>query len=360
MSPTVELLKELIRQRSVLGTEGEIASFIYHLIEPYSSEIYYQDLGDGRKNVIAFGSGKKERCILLNAHMDTVEVMKNWSVDPFAGVEADGKIFGLGACDMKAGLAIFLLLFAEFSEKLNIIFTACADEEGESLGAFQLINHLKEKGISPDLVLISEPTNERLMMGARGRVVFKIEVYGRSAHGARPNLGINAVVDCGRIAGIFEDMPVGEHEKLGRGSFCPLLISGQSDSLSVPEFCKLVVDRHYVLGEKPEVIKREIENRILALGLRSKVNVGYVKRSVPFLKPYVTHENNLVEEFMKTVNAEITYGQSVGDFNLFGENWPTVVYGVAGGNWHAADEFVYADSLARVEKKYREFFERML
>ncbi|MGB9636790.1 MAG: M20 family metallopeptidase, partial [Thermoplasmata archaeon] len=145
MSPTVELLKELIRQRSVLGTEGEIASFIYHLIEPYSSEIYYQDLGDGRKNVIAFGSGKKERCILLNAHMDTVEVMKNWSVDPFAGVEADGKIFGLGACDMKAGLAIFLSLFAEFSEKLNIIFTACADEEGESLGAFQLINHLKEK-----------------------------------------------------------------------------------------------------------------------------------------------------------------------------------------------------------------------
>ncbi|MEM4307529.1 MAG: M20/M25/M40 family metallo-hydrolase [Thermoplasmata archaeon] len=356
----VELTKNLVKFPSVLGSEEKIASFIYEKLKPFASKIYFQDIGDGRKNVIAFGRKEKGKPVLLNAHMDTVEVMQNWSQEPFGAVEREGKLYGLGACDMKAGLGIFMALFAEFSEKLPIIFTACADEEGESLGAYRLIEHLKESGCKPEIVLISEPTNEKVMLGARGRVVLEISVHGKSAHGARPQLGINAISDAAKIVEIFERLDVGTHEKLGSGSFCPLKISGGSNSLSVPEKCQLLIDRHYVLGESQEGIKAQVERKIQNLKLRSNVEVGFVKRKVPFLKPYITEETGIVKEFVDLVGSEIIYGQSVGDFNLFGEQWPTIVYGPAGGNWHSGDEFVYVESIERVHKNYVRFLEKYL
>ncbi|MEM3445168.1 MAG: M20/M25/M40 family metallo-hydrolase [Thermoplasmata archaeon] len=355
MLPAVELTKELVRIPSVLGSETEIANFIYRKLAPYSSKIYLQEIGDGRKNVIAFGKKTGKGPVLLNAHMDTVEVMQNWSQQPFGGFEIDGKIYGLGACDMKAGLGIFIQLFAEFSEKIPLVFTACADEEGESLGAYQLIGHLKEIGCTPEIVLISEPTGEKVMLGARGRVVFEIEVFGKAAHGARPNLGVNAISDCARIVELFEGLGVGSHEKLGSGSYCVLKISGGASSLSVPDNCKLIVDRHYVVGENPEEVRAEVVQKIQPLGLKSRVEVGFVKRKVPFLKPYITEEKGAVKQFLEIAGGDVIYGQSVGDFNLFGEIWPTVVYGPSGMNWHSGDEFVWCDSIERVFGKYKEF-----
>lgn len=360
MLQVVELTKELVKIPSVLGTETEIASFIFKKLTPYASKIYFQDIGDGRKNVIAFGKAGGEHPILLNAHMDTVEVMQSWSQEPFGAVELNGKIYGVGACDMKAGLSIFMCLFANFGEKTPLVFTACADEEGESLGAYRLIAHLKEIGCTPKMVFISEPTNEKVMLGARGRVVLEIDVQGKAAHGARPHLGVNAISDCARIVEVFERLSVGIHEKLGSGSYCVLKISGGANSLSVPEHCKLIVDRHYVIGENQEGIRAEVEKEIQKLGLKSRVEVGFVKRKVPFLKPYITPENELVNQFLEVAGREIIYGQSVGDFNLFGECWPTVVYGPSGGNWHSGDEFVYIDSIWRVYKNYAQFFEKWL
>jgi len=357
----VELTRELIRQQSVLGSEHAIAKQIHNLISPYSSKVYLEDIGDGRENVIAFGKGKGRRTVLLNAHMDTVEVMNNWIHNPFGAEEEDGKIYGLGACDMKSGLAIFISLYSAFSQQdLNLIFTACADEEGDSLGAYTLIQYMREKNINPDVVLISEPTNERVMLGARGRVVFEIEVKGRSAHGARPHLGINAIMDAGKILGVFEKLPLPEHDKLGIGSFCPLKISGGSSSLSVPEECRIILDRHYVLGETQEGIRMDIVKAIEALGLRSSVRVEFVKRKVPFLKPYVCEENELVSMFREIASSDVTYGQSVGDFNLFGELWPTIVYGCKGGNWHSGEEFVEINSISHTYDTYSRFLSMLV
>ncbi|MCX8173669.1 MAG: M20/M25/M40 family metallo-hydrolase [Thermoplasmata archaeon] len=360
MLPAVELTRELIRFPSVLGSENGIAGFIYEKLRSHASKIYYQDTGDGRKNLIAFGKKGRKNPVLLNAHMDTVEVMQNWSLDPFGGIEREGKLYGLGACDMKAGLGIFMALFAELSEKLPVVFTACADEEGESLGAYQLIKHLREIECNPEIVLISEPTDEKVMLGARGRVVLEIDVRGKSAHGARPHLGVNAISEAARIVEMIDGLAVGSHEKMGRGSFCTLKIAGGANSLSVPEHCKLIVDRHYVVGESQEGIRETVEREIRKLGLKGDVNVGFVSRRVPFLKPYITEETGAVREFVNLVNSEIIYGQSVGDFNLFGETWPTVVYGPAGGNWHSGDEFVHVESIERVYGRYLEFLEKFL
>lgn len=242
-----------------------------------------------RWNVVARreGHGPGE-CVHFNSHIDVVEVGRGWSFDPFAATLDDGKIYGRGACDMKGGLAAsiiaaeaFLELCPEFPGAIEISGTA--DEE---TGGYGGVAYLAEMGFfSPERVqhvIIPEPLNkDRVCLGHRGVWWAEIETHGEIAHGSMPFLGDCAVRHMGAVLDEMETslfpalaekrtaMPVVPEQAKQSTLNINSLHGGQSEpppdftgwpSACVPDSCRMVIDRRFLVEETIEDVKQEISD----------------------------------------------------------------------------------------------------
>ena len=366
----VELLRELVSIESPTGKEERISAFIRDFLSERGFEVETLPVKGFGDDVIAYLPGKGPT-VVLNGHMDTVHPSGGWTRNPLGELDGD-RFYGIGSADMKGGLAALLSAFVELGElpkkkRPNVIFTAVSDEEGYSRGAWELIKSGKLKGA--DLVLVAEPTNESLMLGARGRFVVKVRVVGKRAHAARPHLGINAIEELGAFVGSLGRIRFRNHRKLGIGSYCTLHIEGSADGLSVPDEAMAIIDRHIVPGEDWEKVRGELLALWAKLGLRGNVEISRFERPTPDMPPYTVRENNRFVNIFRSVHRalfgkepEITYGKSVGDFNYFGTylGKPTLVYGPIGGNWHSTDEWVSVSSVRRVKQAYVAFLRSLV
>lgn len=350
----MELTKKLITIPSVFGREWEIAEFIASQFEDV--EVERQRVQGFPPNIIV-RQEVSENCptILLNGHMDTVEPSFDWTKPPFTATIEEGRIYGLGAADMKGGLAILMDAFSSVKyPKSNVILSIVVDEEGVSTGAFRLLDD-----VEADVCFVTEPSKERTTIGSRGRYALDIELFGKKTHGSRPEEGVNAVAEMARVLDVLDEIGLGSHDKLGKASLAPLKIRGGGDSLSVPDYCNLLVDRHIVPGEEKQEIMDEFESKIDTLGLQSRVKISWMKRSTPFLEPYVLSKEDLhVKRFAQLHEEyfgrepEYRYSSGPGDYCVFATKMPTLVFGPSGGNWHMPDEHVDIESLTRCRDFY--------
>jgi len=349
----IETLKEMITIPSTLGRTTDVEEFVASKISEIADAEFVPAGNLGRNVVASLIQDHSYQTIVLNGHMDTVEACKGWATDPFQPILEGDRLFGLGSVDMKAGIALVIEVFRMLAEKdVNVIFTASVDEEGDSTGAFALL----EAGIKGDLCLIPEPTNDGIMLGCRGRYVYDVTVSGKSAHGARPDDGVNAIEEASRFVSELGAITMPKHELLGRGSACVLEMKGGTDTLSVPETCYIKLDRHFVEGETDESIRSEFDRILGELELEAEFNIELTQgRRTPFLQPYITSREGPVEKFCDAIGADIVYGRSVGDYNAFATVMPTIVYGPTGCNWHSANEWVSVSSVQRCLDGYKRF-----
>jgi succinyl-diaminopimelate desuccinylase len=350
----VSLTKRLVSIPSPFGKEHEIAQFVYD----YLGNATLQKIDGFGPNVISERIVDDDLpTILLNAHMDTIEVWKG-------GLEPklkDKRMYGLGAADMKAGLAIILDVFKNSNMRnLNLTFAGTVDEEGNSLGAYKL---LSEKRLGADLCIISEPSDERAILGARGRYVIELELESEGGHGARPLGAHNTVDDAAEIIKALGKLKLRSHPKLGKGSTCALKIEGGGDSLSVPTSCKLRVDRHVVTGESKSMIMKDFKTLVGRVPLRSRIRLKWLERPTPFLEPYITKQTALVKMFIKEhkrlFKTGTGFASSVGDYNLFAKRMPTIVFGPKGDDWHSVNEYVDCESVIRCHHFYNHFLKKL-
>ena len=237
-----------------------------------------------RTNVICRREGSRPGpTVHFNSHIDVVGVGEDWTVDPFAGLVRDGKVFGRGACDMKGGLAAsviaveaFLKVYPQFPGAVEISGTV--DEESGGLGG---VAYLARQGLFSkprvDHVIIPEPLNkDRICLGHRGAWWAEIETKGIQAHGSMPFLGDCAVRHMGAVIAAFEqklfpalerkqtEMPVVPEGARRSTMNINSIHGGQTDdytglpSPNVPDICRLTIDRRFLLEEKLEDVKSEI------------------------------------------------------------------------------------------------------
>jgi succinyl-diaminopimelate desuccinylase len=337
-----------------------------------------------RVNVVASRRGRAARpAVHLNGHIDVVPPGLGWTLDPFAGIVRDGRIYGRGACDMKAGLAAAVFA-AEAIRRAGVTLdgsieiSATVDEES---GGFAGVAWLAERGrltsAHSDYVIIPEPLDvDRICLGHRGVYWFEIETRGRIAHGSMPFQGISAIDHMAVVLDRFrrELVPVLATRKTAmpvvpeaarHATFNINGISGGQpvDGIQTPcvaDSCRAAFDRRFLVEESFEAVKAEIES-LLARAAADTPGLHYVLRdlmvvhptSAPDPSPLVTAMERSVREVLGRDAVHVaspgTYDQK--HFDRLGGIRHVVAYGpgrldVA----HQPDEWCSVEDLTNATK----------
>lgn len=238
--------------------EGECARWVRERLLEAALEPLIQAAADGRDNLVAGvrGRGEAPRLVLL-AHMDTVPVGPGWTVEPLAGEVRDGRVWGRGAADMKAGLAVALNLLALIARRPaprgDVVLCATVDEEGPDMVG---IHALVGEGFvgADDEVLALEPTGLRLRLAQVGLRWLELTVHGRMAHAGRAHLGVDANHVLARIVDRLKERVAAlphEDELLGRPLFTCGRIEGGIASNVVPARSTAQLDLRFVPPLEP-------------------------------------------------------------------------------------------------------------
>lgn len=197
--------------------------------------------------VVAPGFDPGRPTLMLNSHHDTVRPAASWTRDPFTPSIEDGKLFGLGSNDAGASGVALASAFLDLKDNpelpFNLIFAITAAEEvmGEN-GMRAFLPHLKEKGMTPDMVLVGEPTGMQPAVAERGLLVFDAVAEGKSGHAAR-NEGINAIYRAMEDIETLRSFSTERvSEVLGPIKVSVTMINAGTQHNVVPDKCTYVVD----------------------------------------------------------------------------------------------------------------------
>ena len=196
---TQELLARLVAfDTTSRNSNLELIGFVRALFERHGVTVQESRSADGRKaNLHAMIGPQVAGGLALSGHVDTVPVDgQAWASDPFTLREADGRLYGRGACDMKGFVASMLaavpaLVRLKLARPVHLLVTF--DEETSMEGARRLIEALGEAAPPPALCVVGEPSLMAPVVAHKGRLAAHARVRGRAGHSANPARGVNAL-----------------------------------------------------------------------------------------------------------------------------------------------------------------------
>jgi succinyl-diaminopimelate desuccinylase len=277
----ISLTRKLISFNSINppGNEGGIARFVGELLAGNGFSIEYLEFGENRLQLIAEkGLSPLKPPVVLSGHFDTVPLGSgNWNSDPFKGEIKDGKIFGRGSSDMKAGLAAMICAAVKaFKESfpaggIRLIFTA--DEEPGCLGVQKLVKTKHRLGTA-SAIIVGEPTANLPAIGHKGALYLSAITSGKTAHSSMPELGDNAIYKAARAILIAKDFSFAAErdDLLGLPTINVGKMSGGININSVPDHAEFSIDirsttrlsHNKILTRLKEELGNETNIKILA------------------------------------------------------------------------------------------------
>jgi succinyl-diaminopimelate desuccinylase len=271
-----------------------------------------------RVNVIGSRRGGPGPVVHLNGHIDVVPAGDGWTVNPFGGLVRDGKIFGRGACDMKAGIAAAVFA-VEAIERAGLTLPGTVEISGtvdEESGGFAGVAHLAESGRiakgRTDYVIIPEPLNvDRICIGHRGVYWFEVTARGRIGHGSMPFLGVSAIDGMGRLLQSVREIlmpalasrrtavpvvpPAARHATINVNGIDGGQPVGGIQTPCVADLCRAVFDRRFLIEEGFDATKKEIAELVARVaGDTGAAGVRFDLRDLMVVHPVKTPDDSPV------------------------------------------------------------------
>jgi acetylornithine deacetylase len=268
------LLRDLVALPSVnpMGRDLPPAIVWEHRVTDYLEQFFRglgvpyerQPVAPQRANIVArLDMPGARRTLLLEAHQDTVPI-DHMSIDPFGARIDGGRLYGRGACDIKGGMAAMLACFARLVRERpadcgNVILACTVDEENTMIG----VRELMRCGVKADFAVVAEPTRLNIVHAHKGVTRWQIITSGRSCHSSAPEQGDNAIYRMAHLLTAVERYA----ERLRTGLADPLLgpptlsiaiIEGGTSVNTVPDRCRVEVDRRLVGGEDPDAMPQQL------------------------------------------------------------------------------------------------------
>lgn len=330
--------------------ERACAQALASVLDDWGFEVELQEELPDRPNVIARKGPRDAPALMLNGHLDVVGV-EAMTHDPFAADIRDNRIYGRGSADMKGGVSAMCAAAVSglaTSSSRQIIITAVADEEYESLGMRALI----DSGVRAEAAIITEPTRLSICPAHRGFVWMDVTFRGRAAHGSRYDIGVDAITHAGLVLAELEKLErTREHGKhhslLGRGSLHASVIRGGVGMSTYPEECVLSIERRTLPGETADTAMKEIDAACAAVRARDPRLDASITQTTSQLPSDVSTEAPIVRRLQRALEREgvpvsiegMSAWTDAALLNAAGI--PTICFGPGDiGLAHAAEEFV--------------------
>ena len=254
--------------------ERAAALLLADVLHGWGFRVELGDASPGRPNVVArIGRARPGApTLMFNGHLDVVGV-DGMVHAPFAAERREGRLYGRGATDMKAGVAAMCAAAwraARAEIDGEVIVAAVADEEFESLGTRALL----ASGVRADAAVVTEPTRLAICPAHRGFAWIEVAVAGRAAHGSRYDLGVDAIRHAGLLLAELDRLDEEvlprqrTHPLLGRASVHASTIAGGEGWSTYPGACVLRIERRTLPGERMADAVREVEDACARVGAR--------------------------------------------------------------------------------------------
>ncbi|HEU5218781.1 MAG TPA: M20/M25/M40 family metallo-hydrolase [Gemmatimonadales bacterium] len=344
----------------VAGAPGErdIAAYVARWLTAAGLESQIVESVPGRPSVAArlrgFGGG---RSLMLNAHMDTVDVAG--MAEPFSGAVRGGRLYGRGAYDMKGSLAACMAAartIAESGRRLrgDLVIAAVADEEYGSLGTADLVTT-----VPTDAAIVTEPTSLKVCRSHKGYLWIEVEILGRAAHGSRFDQGIDANIRMGRFLAALERLERElrarpPHPLVGPPSLHAALLEGGSGLSTYAARSLVTIERRTIPGETEAGVMGEIEAILERLRREDSAFTGTARAFFvrdPFEVP--RHAGIVAALDAAATGVLGRPPEHVGDTPwmdsalLAAAGIETVVFGPHGAGAHADEEWVDVESVVQ-------------
>lgn len=344
-----DLLIELIKiDSSTQEGANRAVEFCQQWLE--EQDLPVQPLTNNGYKMLVCEIGKGPKTLIFNGHVDVVSG-KQVLFTPF---EKEGKLYGRGAADMKAGVAAMMCAAAELNKhpmNTKIYLQIVSDEE---IGGFNCSKFLTEQGYKGDFVICAEPTQLGVGLQAKGILQLSIEVSGKSAHGSRPWEGVNAIEKAYHLYEEILNLPFSKE----RTDFYPspsinlAKIQGGDAFNKVPDTCMMDFDIRFLPTQTKEEIINQIQSitdgklhvKMTGEPVRTQLESEYMSSLLPIIKKYTKQEAHV---FGQHGSADTRF------FSAF--NIPAIEFGPSGANWHGDQEYVILESVTTYKKMLIDF-----
>lgn len=386
------MIAELVRIDSVNPAldhnhpgEDELARYVARWSTDHSLEVRWLEDVAGRPSLIITARGRASqpsavggdggtegtgsdhsiggKNLLLNAHLDTVGVAG--MRDPFTPTVREGLMYGRGVMDMKASLAACLLTLAEAATKElrgDVVLTAVADEEHDSIGTREALAELANTGTALHGAIVTEPSALDIHVAHRGFSVFEVQLEGKASHTSQPEAGVNALVNLGRLLAAVEMQAATlesrqPHPLLRFGSLQPVLAAGGHELFTTPAQASLTLERRTLPGESPEAMEGELAAMLADLtradpGFRASFTTQVARE--PFAAPPESEIESVLTRAIAAVRGESPARLGAPYWTdaalVAAAGIPTVLFGPVGGGIHQVEEWVDLASVADVRR----------
>ncbi|MDT4761620.1 YgeY family selenium metabolism-linked hydrolase [Sphaerochaeta sp. PS] len=261
----LEFCKRIIGVEGLSGSEKPVADLIAEEMQRVGFD---EVIRDGYGTIIGKVRGNRPGNLMFEGHMDTVGIQDraSWKYDPFGSDFVDGKLYGRGTSDMRCALAAMVHAIGSLAKEGNrnhatlSVVAVVHEEIFEGIAFGKVLDRY-----APDLVVLGEASDLKLMLGQKGRAELSIETFGKNAHSAHPEKGKNAIEAMEKVLHCLPLMPTPTCPLLGEGIMVVTdILSHPYPGCSViPDLCTITIDRRTLVGETEQSLVSGIREQLL-------------------------------------------------------------------------------------------------
>ena len=353
-----KILKDLVKINTIKDKENkEIIDYLENYLLSLGFKKEYKD----RILIMSIGENPK---VGFLGHTDTVDYVKNkWSKEPFDLIVKGGKIYGLGVCDMKGGIAAMLEAITQIKDEkkklnMNVYFTYA--EETTFEGMYDV---LKEEKEFPEIMIFGEPTNNEILVGSKGILEVELKFIGKSVHSSTPDKGISANMNAVKFINELDNFyqkeikeDVNDNFEINYTTMNVGTIHGGTNKNSVADECVVTIDFSTVKEEHTKMIIEEIEKQVNRQNNKEINKIAEIKITEN-IYPFINKIENLE---IKTANfiteASLLIGNNKKEKTTKKIN--KIILGPGPVTAHEIDEYITEESFNKLVEQYKDIIEK--
>lgn len=298
---------------SPTGQEEGVARKIAELMKEFSDDITVDSMSNVYCRIKGSGNGKT---VLLASHTDTIGRYKlgerlSPTIEEGEQFGKKGKVLvGAGAAAPKGAMASMLASGRALAKSGRlpgdlIIAGYVGDFFADGVGIQHMLDGFEEKGIRIDASLVSEPSDNRVVFGTRGRMEIELKVTGRPFHAGAPEKAVNAVDQMVVLLAALKSWQLPTHPRLPRATASVIDIRSLAVRPRTPHECVATIDRRAVPGEEPEGVVQNFRELVSDVQKRDPQLEAQV-RLLKAMHPYETSRSDPLTSIILEVVEEVT------------------------------------------------------